>query len=201
MIISFLWSYQTGKYVEEMVRTAKAVHRCPIVQMTDLVTPRVIGVDEVIRHKADVPLMTFRLRHLARFPHKEMLVLDSDVISKAACPEVWAQEFDVALAKRDQDSMAYNTGVMFSRGTEFWRECLGFLLSNCKPKHQNWYGDQLAVEWIAPRYRVLDLPCDVYNWTPEHEGETSAAKFYHFKGAHRKLWITCGQGSTKNTSL
>jgi hypothetical protein len=185
-----MWSYQHGHYAEKMVRAAKEVHGAHIVQMTDLTTPPVPGVDEVIRHAPDVPLMVFRLRHLATYHHEEMLILDSDVICKAPCPEVWAQDFDVALTRRAGDDMPYNTGVMFSRSIDFWQEALEFLLRRCKPKHQDWYGDQLAVVGVANtrHYHVLDLPCDLYNWTPENREEQSDAKFVHYKG-QRKEWI------------
>lgn len=190
MIVSFLLSYQEAPYAEKMVAAAKEVHGCDVVQMTDLVTPKVTGVDEVIRHKPDVPLMVFRLRHLATFHHQDMLILDTDVICKAPCPEVWAKDFDVALTKRDAEFMPYNTGVMFSRSIDFWQDSLDFLLRRCKPHHQNWYGDQLAVNGVVKtnRYTVLDLPCGTYNWTPEAQDETSDAKFWHYKGC-RKEWI------------
>jgi len=192
MVVSFMLSGHDAPYAVHMVESVRAVHNCPIVQMTDMATPEVAGVDEVIRHKRDVGLMAFRLRHLARYAHDEMLILDTDVICKAPCPEVWAQPFDVALTIRPKKpEMPYNTGVMFSRGTAFWQECLDVLVRGLKPKHQDWYGDQLAVAQVARnrRFRVLELPCRNYNWAPAEERDTRpAAKFVHYKGL-RKKWI------------
>lgn len=197
MIASFLLVGQHPQYIGKVVAHLK-VHDCPIVQMSDLHTPKVEGVDEVIRLPFRIPLMPYRLKHLASFPHTDLLIIDTDVIAMAPVDEVWAQPFDVALTKRDHSlhdgavslDMPYNTGVMFSRSQAFWQEGYEWLMSQ-SAERQRWYGDQLAVAEVAKRgtCKVLDLPCDDYNWSPNSRSDTSNAKFWHYKGAIRKKWI------------
>ena len=87
-------------------------------------------------------------------------------------------------------NMLFNTGVMFSRGTDFWSECYNWL-SKEPQDLQSWYGDQRAVFEVASRghYRVLTLPCKDFNWAPNSRDETSEARFFHYKGGIRKKWI------------
>jgi hypothetical protein len=186
-------------YAARMVACLKGVNDCPVVQMSDLHTPKVAGVDEVIRLPFRIPLMPYRLKHLANFPHTELLVIDTDVIAKAPIGNVWAKPFDVALTVRDYPlhngvgaelDMPFNTGVMFSRSQAFWQESYEWLMTQ-SAERQRWYGDQLAVAEVAKRgtYNVLSLSCDEYNWSPNSRSDTSNAKFWHYKGAVRKKWI------------
>jgi hypothetical protein len=183
-----------------MVESLKAVHRCDVVQMSDLKTPKVVGVDEVVRIPFRIPLMPYRIKHLASYPHDEMLIVDTDIIAKRPIDEVWDCSFDVALTKRalgdfgygddGELDMPYNTGVMLSRGTEFWGECFNWLAGQSADL-QNWYGDQRAVCAVAQRghYNVLPLTCAEFNWSPNSRDDSSDARFWHYKGGIRKKWM------------
>ena len=198
MIASFLLVGEQP-YAAAMVESLKTVHRCDVVQMTNLKTPQVQGVDEVVRLPFDIPLMRYRLKHLANYPHHDMLIVDTDVIAKSAIDDVWECDFDVALTKRpdghfgsrdDTPDMPYNTGVMLSRSREFWKEC-GHWLASESDELQRWYGDQRAVCEIAKRahYTVLELDGDEFNWSPNSRVDTSPARFWHYKGGIRKKWM------------
>lgn len=201
MIASFLLVGEQD-YAATMVRSLKDVHHCPVIQMSDLKTPAVPGVDEVVRLPFKVPLMLYRFKHLAAYPHDEMLIVDTDVIAKHPIEDVWAHRFDVGLTHREpgelydgdgddlSSAMPFNTGVMFSRSTQFWADCYTWLTHQSEAK-QRWYGDQLAVAHMVERgtYAVLGLPCRVFNWAPTSATDTSDARFFHFKGAIRKKWI------------
>jgi len=190
-------------YAETMVQSMKDVHSLPVVQMTDLTSPAVAGVDEVVRLPFRIPLMLYRLKHLANYPHTEMLVVDTDVIAKRPVDDIWDRPFDVALTFRDpgelktadgidrSTEMPINTGVMFSRSRDFWRDAQAYL-AHGTPELQRWYGDQVAVTEIMRRkmYDVLLLPCSEFNWAPSHRLDTSDAAFWHYKGAIRKKWIS-----------
>lgn len=199
-VVTFL---QVGQqtWSAAMVESAKTLGY-PIVQMSDLKTPRVAGVDEVIRLPMKVPLMPFRLKHLALCPYKTWLTLDTDILVKKPVADVFERSFDVAITRRTEGvclhngtdiapSMPFNTGVIFSRTPEFWMEAYDWLRSQDDAK-QHWWGDQLAVAEIANRlkYHVLVLPGHEFNWTPSHEGEQSEARIWHYKGVNRKEWIT-----------
>lgn len=212
MIASFLLVGEQD-YAATMVRALKDVHRCPVIQMTDLKTPKVAGVDEVVRIPFRVPLMLYRFKHLMAYPHDEMLIVDTDVIAKHPVDDVWAHPFAVGLTHREpgelyegdggdlSSAMPFNTGVMFSRSREFWTDCYQWLTHQDAAK-QRWYGDQLAVAAMVERgtYDVLGLPCSVFNWAPSSALDTSNARFFHYKGAIRKKWINQYESSAGSTS-
>jgi len=133
-------------------------------------------------------------------PPDEWLILDTDVVLMSDFREKLTGDWDVALTRRDvviapdgtnvAKSMPYNTGVMFSRNGAFWADCAE--VCRMMPEAQKrWYGDQLSVRYVAQRggYRVLELPCDVWNYTPHVDGEDLADKIaVHYKG-NRKEWM------------
>ena len=182
-----------------MVRSVKRHTGYPVVQMSDEDTREVPGVDAVVRiPREGMGLMSYRLLHLADFAHEEMLILDADVIMKASVDDVWERAFDVALCQRepgrvlyrDEDIaplMPFNTGVMFSRSNAFWKHC-SVWLEEQTPDKKVWWGDQLAVAAMAPKFHTLVLPSKEFNWTPDSADQESAARAYHYKGL-RKAWI------------
>jgi hypothetical protein len=173
-----------------------------IVQMTDLNTPKVTGVDEVIRKPFDGKLMTFRMQHLASLDG-EWITLDTDILLLKDISFILGKEFDVALTKRtgkilDQDGtdivahMPYNTGVMFSKSRRFWESAYKLLLGMPESAHK-WWGDQLSVRLAADskRFTVLELDCNDYNYTPKDADERKDCYVLHFKG-QRKDWMLNG---------
>jgi hypothetical protein len=170
--------------------------------MSDLMTPAVEGVDEVVRIPFKIPLMSYRLKHLAELKHDDLLIVDTDVIAKTSVSDLWDDEFDVALTKRESGElyggdgtdlasrMDFNTGVMFSRSRDFWAECYRWLVRQ-EDSLQRWYGDQRAVFEVVARghYEVLVLDCAEYNWAPNSREDTSQARFWHYKGGIRKKWM------------
>lgn len=180
----------------------KAMPGAEIIQLTDEATPKVKGVNSVVRKHYDGNLMTFRMEHLSALDG-EWITLDTDVIVKKDLREVFNQEFDVALTRRygqifDQDgidivqSMPYNTGVMFSRNKVFWKNAAKILYMMPESAHK-WWGDQLSVRIAVERggFKVLELDCDSYNYTPKDQKDNKPAYVYHYKG-NRKEWMKHG---------
>jgi len=170
-----------------------------LVQMTDERTPEVPGADTVVRLAWDGErLMTYRLQHLAALAGPA-LVVDTDVVFVRDVGHVWERAFDVALTRRTgpafdpngvdlAEVMPYNTGVMFSRSQAFWQRCHE-LCSGFPPEVQRWYGDQYAVRFAAPEFKVLELPTDPYNYSPgSPEEDVSQRYVVHYKGS-RKAWM------------
>lgn len=194
-------------WAAHMVESANRVLGVPVIQMSDEATPKVEGVAHVVRMAKEIPLMPYRLMHLASFGHEEMLILDTDVIVKKSVDDVWARKFDVALCRRDEQFcfdkgtgknvaslMPVNTGVMFSRSNVFWAEAAIWLCE--QTDYQKWWGDQMAVAEVCKRekYHVLLLPSHEFNWTPLDEQDSSDARIWHYKGEKRKAWI---EGSSR----
>jgi lipopolysaccharide biosynthesis glycosyltransferase len=178
----------------------QAMPGLPVVQMTDISTPLVPGVDEVIRKDYDGKLMTFRMRHLAGL-EEDFITLDTDVIVRRDLRSVFDEPFDVALTMREAPIMSmngvdlakempYNTGLMFSRNPRFWQEAYAVLM-RLEPETHRWWGDQLSVKVAAEseRYTVKQLPCDEYNYTPRNRQDMPDAVYMiHYKG-ERKQWM------------
>ena len=184
-----------------MVESINRVTGYPVVQLSDLHTPEVEGVDDIVRLPMRAPLMPFRLKHLAECPYTEWVTFDTDILVKKRLDDVWERQFDVAITRRTEGrclhngvdiapSMPFNTGVMFSREPQFWREAYDWL----KPQEDKhlWWGDQLAVAEIANRnrYHVLVLPGTEFNWTPDKREQKSDARVWHYKGVNRKEWMS-----------
>lgn len=186
-----------------MVQSVLSAMPCvEIVQLTDEHTKQVKGASKVIRKPFDGHLMTFRMAHLAELDGN-WITFDTDVIVKADLSHVFNEKFDVALTKRhgkilDERGkdivamMPYNTGVMFSRNPQFWKEAYRLLLKMPESAHR-WWGDQLSVRLVADsnKYTLLELPCDTYNYSPKNKDDHKDSLVLHFKGT-RKEWILNG---------
>ena len=187
-----------------MVASVKAaMPGTEIVQMTDQATPAVPGVDSVVRQDWDgKKLMIYRLAHLAALERAACVILDTDVVVQRSIAPVFEQAFDVALTVRHEavktldktknltPEMPYNTGVMFSREPRFWKAALEACRALPEKQH-DWWGDQLSVKQVADtgQFNVLELPCEVYNYSPGTESEDLGGRHVvHYKGA-RKVWM------------
>lgn len=190
-----------------MVQSVRAaMPNVEIVQMTDTKTMDIPGVDTLIRIKPHCELMPYRLYHLAQFPAGDAIFLDTDVIVRRDLSAVFSEPFDVCLTYRKKGIkfngsdvaqwMPYNTGVIFSRRPGFFRDAYEHCLT-LSADHQLWFGDQLAIKAVADsgKYRVSELPCAQWNYTPNKPDEDVSEKFaVHYKGAPRKAWML-SQGS------
>lgn len=175
-----------------------------IVHLADEGTPAVEGADEVRRLAYDgVFLMPFRLRQFAELSPCDAVFLDTDIVVQKDLTPLFDGEFDVALTRRENigvdpsgidvaKAMPYNTGVMLSKpsGWDFWRNAW----KHCESfpeEGRKWWGDQYAVKAIAEiaPLRILELPCEIYNYSPAAESEDVRERFVvHYKG-ERKSWM------------
>jgi len=180
---------------EVMVASVKR-HGVKVTQLTDTMTDRVTGVDEVIRLDWDrTNFMVYKLQHLANLPKDDWLILDTDIIVN----ELPNPQKDIVLTKRSHSiidpngrdvgkEMPYNAGVVFCRVPEFWQDCLEQVKAMSQ-LHRDWYGDQIALKDAATRFDVQELPCDPWNYSPESCFEdVSDKKIVHYKGP-RKEWM------------
>lgn len=196
MKLAFLHARQDPKYAVLMVESVKRhMPQAEIIQLTDLDTDPVWGVDQVMRRPWHVENPIFlKMEHLAEL-EGEVLVLDTDVIVQADLSPVFGLPFDMALTWRDgpiydeagndvAKLMPYNCGVMFQRNKVFWSKCLEW----CAKNSPGWYGDQLSAVNIAPQFNVLRLHCNNFNYTPRRAEEDVSMKYaVHYKGKSRKF--------------
>jgi len=207
VVIGFLYVGNPSRIPEIMVASVRAaMPGARIVQMTDLDTRKVIGVDEVIRKQWDQRLlMPYRLLHLQEFPAANAIFLDADVVVQKDLGPLLRDEFDIGLTYRDETDpslrkspqayqmMPFNAGVMLSRpsGRDFWTEAYRVCLA-MPEDHQRWFGDQLAIKEVAARttLKVKQYPCALYNYSPARWDEDLSEKYViHYKGDNRKVWM------------
>lgn len=175
----------------------------PVVQLTDDRTPVVPGVSGVRRiHHG--PMLERRLEHYGNVDG-DWLLVDTDVSIRKDVSSVFDDPaFDVALTDRNWphlpqasdvlQTMPFNTGVAFSRAPGFWRDVLKAWMAEGKT---DWLSEQRAVYAVvrSGQWRVKILPGQIYNYPPQSQDDTTDAAIYHYKGPHRKLWLS--QHATK----
>lgn len=182
-----------------LVHSIREHHNDAIIyQVSNLSTPEVPDVDNVLRLQMSEGLMTFRVASFAILP-KEVIYLDTDVVIQSNLDHVFDDDFDVAFTKRNSpiktkeedltEDMPYNGGVVFSRNKDFWKDCHEV----CKKlplRRQNWFGDQIAMAIVAKtgKYKIKEFPVE-YNFSPKNFNEdVSSMKIVHYKG-ERKVWM------------
>lgn len=203
--LAFVHVGEDGFLPRVMVASARrAMPDARIVHLADEVTPPVAGVDEVLRLPYDgMYLMTFRLAHFAQLQPCQAVFLDTDVIVQRDLSLLFQSNFDVALTKRENigldpqgvdvaAAMPYNTGVMLSKpsGWDFWRNAWK-CCETFPDEVRRWWGDQFAIKAVAEiaPLAILELPCDIYNYSPGLETENVSDRFVvHYKG-ERKPWM------------
>jgi hypothetical protein len=201
-----------------MVDSAKrTMPSCPVWQLSDRTTAAIANVDKVVRidlpnlgmvylndskdESALVPagVMLYRTRLLSTLDDSPIIVIDTDCVIQKDLSHVFDDDFDIALTYRNRDitdsnganlteHMPFNTGVMFARKRQFWLDCLDEM-RKMDMDLKTWYGDQLAVKTVSAKYKLKQLSCDPYNYTPLKKSEDVSTKHVvHYKGL-RKQWM------------
>ncbi len=144
-------------------------------------------------------VMEYRLRHLSMLPEGEWLSVDTDMVIQHDLSKVFAFPFDVAVTQRDGPIwdtngndivkyMPYNAGVVWWRNAQFWKDAHAWILQQ-PDAIKRWYGDQLALHVLVPKYNALKLHCDNFNYSPRRADEDVSGRFVvHYKG-ERKGWM------------
>lgn len=175
----------------------KTMPTVPITQFTNLNSPSVVGIDNVVR-MSDRPLSVMRATQFAAVSG-DWVFVDTDVVFQESVEHVFADPFDVALSDRNwphapvpkafSAAMPHNVGVVFSRSKTFWTDVLAAVHADQGDK--SWYGDQKAICDVVAggKYHVKILPGMVYNYPPfDTQDRALGAKVVHCKG-NRKDWM------------
>ena len=197
MIVAFLHVGQQPTLANIMLQSVRRhMPGVECVQLTDTKTPAIEGCTVVREHWDGNGMNLWKMRRLAGL-EGEVLVLDTDLIVQADLRGVFSLPFDVALTWRDgpiydaegQDItkvMPINTGVMWSRAPEFWRQCV----SECEAhEYDGWYADQLSVARVARHFNVLRLHCDNFNFTPNRGDSVAGRYVLHYKGKRKDMMM------------
>lgn len=156
---------------------------------------------------------------------RPIVVLDSDILINRSLLPVITDDFDVALTWRASKRMPINGGFLILNNARptvtknFFERYASIYQSKYLDK-ADWFGDQLALsDCVGLRFpdyaskiivdsdgcRILLLPCDTYNFSPENQFSEIVTplldKFVlHFKGERKRLmnpfwtaWLKPGQ--------
>jgi hypothetical protein len=200
MRVCFLHARQDRAYAEAMLASLRdAMPRVSVLMMTDA-DEAPIGGCEVQRIPWDGKnWAVWRMSHLAALPAGEWVSVDTDMVIQHDLAKVFAFPFDVAVTQRDgpildttgrdiTKHMPYNAGVVWWRNPDFWKAAHIWIMQQPEPV-QKWYGDQLALAALTPKYNTLKLHCDNWNHSPMKATEDVSKRFIvHYKGS-RKPWM------------
>jgi hypothetical protein len=156
------------------------------------------GFDEVMHVAPEGDFVEQLFRVLAAI-EGNVLSLDYDIIINADVSNVFDSDFDAVFTTRPpkdgtikrsmQDT--YNMGVVFSKNPVFW-EALRDMYLTCEGR-DGWLRSQTLASHLARalsgRFRVAELPGEIYNYTPMSESEDlTRRRIVHYKGS-RKVWM------------
>lgn len=118
----------------------------------------------------------------------DYLFIDTDTIIQKDLIDVWASDFDIAIARRTKifDSrIPYNMGVCFSRSPLFWAKVAAQIPKNAK----GYIEPERAFSRVCQmaEFNAKVLPDTLYNHTPDRtKDDVSHAYIVHYKGVSRK---------------
>lgn len=182
-----------------------------LVQVSDLDSPRIEGVGEVVRSPPrDGNMMLFRMRCFAALPTDDPTwFMDTDMLcvrpleppqsntGTAVCLREFGRNsiFNHRFNAMDMSEYAGRTlgsiypyvgcATYLHRST-FWRDCLREMEA-LDPKFHNWYGDQEAIRIVVESrvHRVSFLPESLYACLPEAAEAAARPYVFHYKGQRK----------------
>lgn len=142
-----------------------------------------------------------------------ILLVDSDILINSPLDPVFQHDFDIGLTWRHDFKMPINGGIIIlnNRRPDAIRRFFSLyheIYSKKYADHADWYGDQYALrdcigmtaEEMASHHgmievqgcRILLLPCEQYNFSPNNSVSTIASRYMdkfvlHFKGERKLL--------------
>lgn len=192
MIVAFPFSFQGDPPPMYRGLAEKFCHAARdagarVYQVSDTDTPMVSGADRCFRYERKTTFAEWYFGSMYTFPEDEFLRLDCDVLIRELPTEVFAQPFEIAIAKENKGAM--NNGVVFVRDRNFAKDC--YYAHQDRTSRNEWNDIQVAIQMVINdgSYNVLRLDPDVYNFMPQKHGEYGNAKLVHFEGQFRKAWM------------
>lgn len=141
----------------------------------------------------------------------DIIFLDSDILINHNLESFFTEDFDIALTIRLEQEMPINGGIIYisknsKESANIFFDKLHYSYTNNYKKNYQWWGDQYALadaigwkkgEQLEPGLievdgiKILLIPCDIYNFSPDYDSELDVCEFkdkkvLHFKGPRKK---------------
>jgi hypothetical protein len=156
-----------------------------------------------------------QLRYIEQSPFdRPIILLDSDILINGSLAPTFEEDFDIAVTWRASKRMPINGGLLIlnNRRPEVARSFFARYVRTYQEHYAEqaaWYGDQLALrdcvglnlkQYATYRLhevdgcRILLLPCDTHNFSPDNSfGEIAEPRedklVLHFKGERKRLML------------
>lgn len=172
----------SNDYGNMMVATVRHHHpEAEIVQLTDMHSEPIIGVDTVIRKPwGDEDVTEFCVGMFEAIGDEPFIYLDTDILVRT---DIWGMmngNFDLAVTRRPyNDVQPFNAGVIFCKKPSFYCDWSKFMHDH--PKLMNWKNSQEAFAKVvlSGDYKVKELPFSVWNCPPKNSYWALNTKFVH----------------------
>jgi hypothetical protein len=207
--IMFLNVGSDTEYAEILCRSVKNTNpKSKTIQVTDVTSTAVNGVDEIIRFDGNSEdMMLFRSQAFSRVQiTRPTLFLDTDMIVLQELPDLQGvglcqREFGIDdLVNPDFKGLEFSEHkwktfgdvypilgcTIFSSGPNIWKKVYN-VQKKLKPKYWSWYGDQEALRIISERdSSYIKLKESDYACLSEYYKSNWIPRIVHFKGKARK---------------
>ncbi len=200
-IVFYYISKDVPVYAEYFMKSLRQfMPKANVVQVTDLDSPRIAGVDDVRRFETreycrkTVNGLGFEL--LSKLNLRKMIFVDPDMMFTENIEYLFEGDFEISIATRmRKDHMKrwfkkkypYNSLIVLKTG-RFWKDCCDALAGF----RASWYSNMGAVAKVVDsgKYSVNLLSGNLYNKVPQSETDFDRkAKVFHFKGTNRKEYM------------
>jgi hypothetical protein len=208
-----MFPHVEGHWTEDKVQLQRDVARIMVAScrrtmpgvavkmITDLTTPAIEGVDEVLRKRREgwhwIPWLTDFCAQL----RGNVLYLDTDIVVQKDLRVLFNVPCDALFTNRGDKifqgrNMPFLFGVVAYRTPEFWLEVRDRVMAMPEQLDWNWWGSQVAVwemfveqQQGRDKWKIACVDKEVYNYTPKNPMDRPADKWVlHFKG-DRKQWM------------
>jgi hypothetical protein len=157
-----------------------------IIHLTDMDGPGLEEADEVRRKPwVDGYPILLRLDHLCDLDDSPAVILDNDILVRGSLEGAFAGDFDMCFTRRETvvyETEPYNYGVQFSRCGEFHRRFRRRVEDQQRFKEFAHVQEGMTEEVKSGRWKVAELPCAIWNFSPGLKKPLQNQKILHYKG-------------------
>lgn len=200
------WPQDQMLYQRDMAKimiasVRRAMPGAQIWQIAELKTPRLPGVDAIVRRPFDgfwIPWLCDALAQDIEAPR--VLYVDTDIVMRKDCSALFNVPADIVLTNRGPKVVAdrqqpFLFGCVAYQNRAIWAE-IAKRVRAMGDDDKHWWGSQVVAfdlwmeqEHGSTAWKIVSVPCATYNYVPKNADDVpDEAWVIHYKGK-RKLWM------------